>query len=163
MLGKQGWKFLTKPESLVSTLFKARYYHDNDFLNATIGNNPSYAWRSLWQAKSLIKSGVRWMIGSGEKININKQPWLDNEVNTYITTKSQILDNNTVASLMTNNGREWDEDVIRYLFTKRDQQCIWSTVLNSRREEDKLYWGKEISGNYSVKIVYKLLQNQKGL
>jgi len=42
MLGKQGWKFLTGPDSLVSRMFKAKYFPKNTFLAATIGHNPNY-------------------------------------------------------------------------------------------------------------------------
>jgi hypothetical protein len=47
MLGKQAWKFLSEPQSLVSRIFKARYFPTRSFLNANIGHNPSYVWRSI--------------------------------------------------------------------------------------------------------------------
>jgi len=42
MLGKQGWKFITKPNSLVARIFKARYFPSGSYLTATLGHNPSY-------------------------------------------------------------------------------------------------------------------------
>jgi len=42
MLGKQGWKFQTQSECLVTKLFKARYFPRNDYLDAKIGHNPSF-------------------------------------------------------------------------------------------------------------------------
>ncbi|XP_019195702.1 PREDICTED: uncharacterized protein LOC109189548 [Ipomoea nil] len=42
ILGKQGWRFLTNPQSLVARVYKARYYPNSDFLGATVGNNPSF-------------------------------------------------------------------------------------------------------------------------
>lgn len=47
MLGKQGWRLLNNQTSLVSRVYKARYYPRCDFLNASIGNNPSFVWRSI--------------------------------------------------------------------------------------------------------------------
>ena len=44
MLGKQGWRFLSNPDSLVSRVFKARYFADSDFLNASLGSSPSFIW-----------------------------------------------------------------------------------------------------------------------
>lgn len=46
MLGKQGWRLVTKPESLSSRIYKARYFAESNFLEAGIGNNPSFIWRS---------------------------------------------------------------------------------------------------------------------
>lgn len=42
MLGKQGWKFITEPDSLVSRIFKARYFPSGSYLTATVGHNPNY-------------------------------------------------------------------------------------------------------------------------
>jgi hypothetical protein len=56
MLGKQGWKFQTQPESLVTKLFKARYFPRSDYLNAKVGHNPSFVWRSIFSAKMIVRS-----------------------------------------------------------------------------------------------------------
>jgi hypothetical protein len=42
MPGKQTWKSMRKPESLVTKLFKAKYYPHSNFFNSNIGHNPSY-------------------------------------------------------------------------------------------------------------------------
>lgn len=34
LLAKQGWRFLTKPKSLVARIFKAKYFSNVDFLGA---------------------------------------------------------------------------------------------------------------------------------
>lgn len=47
MLGKQGWRLCTNAESLVSRVFKARYFAYGNFLNAKLGNNLIYVWRSV--------------------------------------------------------------------------------------------------------------------
>nr|GMD66312.1 uncharacterized protein LOC109166477 [Ipomoea batatas] len=47
LLAKQGWRLLTQPTSLVAQILKARYYPKGDFLDANIGHNPSYSWRSI--------------------------------------------------------------------------------------------------------------------
>jgi hypothetical protein len=44
MLGKQGWRFQTDPSSLVTQLFKARYFLNSDFIGSGIVHNPSYVW-----------------------------------------------------------------------------------------------------------------------
>lgn len=54
MLGKQGWKFLTEPNSLVSRIFKARYFPSKSYLTATIGHNPSFVWRSILRAHLIV-------------------------------------------------------------------------------------------------------------
>ncbi|XP_074347588.1 uncharacterized protein LOC141686452 [Apium graveolens] len=62
MLGKQLWRLATNTQSLVSRLYKARYYDKSDVLHAGLGHNPSFIWRSLMEAQQVLKDGVRWRV-----------------------------------------------------------------------------------------------------
>jgi hypothetical protein len=42
MLGKQGWKLLTHPDTIVTRIYKARYFPRTNFLGARLGHNPSF-------------------------------------------------------------------------------------------------------------------------
>lgn len=48
LLEKQGWRLQCRPDSLVSRLFKTWYYHDSRFVEAKLGNSPSFIWRSIF-------------------------------------------------------------------------------------------------------------------
>lgn len=48
LLGKQAWCFLNQPVLFVTKIFRARYFPRGTFLEATICNNLSYTWRSLY-------------------------------------------------------------------------------------------------------------------
>lgn len=54
MLGKQAWRIITNTTSLVSRIYKARYFPNYSFMEAKIGSNPSFVWRSIWEAKHVI-------------------------------------------------------------------------------------------------------------
>jgi len=41
MLGKQGWKLVTDHETIVSRVFKAKYFPRGNFIDAKLGHNPS--------------------------------------------------------------------------------------------------------------------------
>ncbi|KAL9816409.1 hypothetical protein AtNW77_Chr4g0277371 [Arabidopsis thaliana] len=43
LLAKQAWRLLTDSRSLLSQIFKSRYFLNSDFLNAPQGTSPSYA------------------------------------------------------------------------------------------------------------------------
>lgn len=47
MLAKQAWRLLNNDNPLVTACMKAKYYPNGDFLNAKIGVNPNFMWRSL--------------------------------------------------------------------------------------------------------------------
>ena len=70
MLAKQGWRMLENPTSLMARMYKARYFPNGDILNASIGNNPSYAWRSIHKSIEINQQGTRWRVGNGKTIHI---------------------------------------------------------------------------------------------
>lgn len=74
MLGKQAWRLITNPSTLVARLYKAKYYATCDFLQAKLGHNPSFIWRSILEAKNLLMASARWRVGNGKSIKILDQP-----------------------------------------------------------------------------------------
>ena len=63
MLANQGWWMLEEPSSLMAHLYKEKYFPNCDFLGASIGSNPSYAWRSIHKSLDVLKQGTRWRVG----------------------------------------------------------------------------------------------------
>ena len=86
MLGKQAWRLVMDPTSLVSRIYKARYYHSTSFLEARYGSNPSYIWRSILAAQHIIRDGIRVRIGDGTATEIWHSAWLPAQDNGYVTT-----------------------------------------------------------------------------
>lgn len=76
MVAKQGWSFLSKPESLVARIFKLRYFPRSSFLGAKLGYNPSFAWLSIWKSRQLLLYGCRWIVGNGQQISVMNDPWV---------------------------------------------------------------------------------------
>lgn len=79
LLGKQCWRILTKPESLMARIFKARYFPHGSFMDATTGSRPSATWSSLLKARGLISRGLRLRIGNGYSTDIWSSPWIPDD------------------------------------------------------------------------------------
>jgi hypothetical protein len=45
---------MSQPDTLVSKIYKARYFPQTSLFEAKIGANPSYAWRSIWNCRDVI-------------------------------------------------------------------------------------------------------------
>lgn len=86
MLAKQGWRLVNNDNPLVTNMMKARYFPNGDFLNATLGENPSYMWRSILSAQEFVKQGCRKRIGNGDSTKVWKVPWLPCTDNGMLTT-----------------------------------------------------------------------------
>ena len=76
LLAKQGWRLQVGHESLVYKVLKAKYFPRSDFINASIGHNPSYTWQSIMAAQNLVKEGIRWRIGNGANVRVWMDKWL---------------------------------------------------------------------------------------
>ncbi|XP_062028661.1 uncharacterized protein LOC133744595 [Rosa rugosa] len=63
LLAKQGWRLLRNPGTLVSRLFKARYFPGSSFLEAPAPNHASACWRGIFAASSVLRGGIRWQKG----------------------------------------------------------------------------------------------------
>ena len=76
MLAKQAWRLLNHQNSLFFKVYKARYFPNVSFVEAELGSNPSYVWRSLLKARDIVLAGSKWKVGSGALINIFGHQWL---------------------------------------------------------------------------------------
>jgi len=83
MLGKQGWRIMTNPDSLIARIYKARYYPNCNFFEASLGHKQSFVWRSICNSKFILRAGRRWKIGDGSSIPVWNNRWISN--NTYLT------------------------------------------------------------------------------
>ncbi|XP_050229231.1 uncharacterized mitochondrial protein AtMg00310-like [Mercurialis annua] len=86
MLARQAWRFLSSENKLMVKIFKAKYFPDSSFLEAKIGSNPSYVWRSIFEAQKVMKSGARVKIGNGQNTRVWGSPWLDDDNGGLIST-----------------------------------------------------------------------------
>ncbi|XP_021755531.1 uncharacterized protein LOC110720803 [Chenopodium quinoa] len=146
LLGKQAWRLISKPDSLLGRVMKGKYYPNSDFLESSLGLNCSYSWRSIWGAKSLVKEGLIWRVGDGSKIRIFEVPWLADD-NGRFAISPTVEGISTVKDLIDENTREWNYELLSTSFVERDVKCILAIPLSPRGREDLLTWAFSMNGN----------------
>lgn len=157
MLGKQAWQFQTEVGSLVSRLFKARYFPRSDYLRASIGANPSYIWRSIHSVQRLIRQGARWCIGTGSSIPLMNHPWLVNGgCITSLNTGGAQFRTGSISDLIDPSTKAWRQDLISHLFDDSTTDAILRTLLFPQVLSDALSWSCERNGQYSVRSAYRI-------
>lgn len=125
MLGKSGWIVMTRPQTFIAKLLKARYFPNYKFREANLGRNPSYVWHSILTAKDLILAGSVLKVGKRDDITVWTEPWIPETYNKIITTPViPGLENIKVCSLFREDQREWDCDIIRDIFNTNDVDRI---------------------------------------
>ncbi|WJX28105.1 hypothetical protein P8452_16861 [Trifolium repens] len=158
MLGKQGWKLLTNHDTILTQVFKAKYYPKEGFLGAKLGHNPSYVWRSIHASQVVVKRGLRWRIGNGTNVRIWNQPWLRNDKQPIITTEAvEGMENSTVSELIDHESATWNYQLLQQIFNARDRREILKIPLNLLHTEDECIWNCSRQGTYTVRSAYYLL------
>ncbi|KAM6583445.1 hypothetical protein CsatB_010447 [Cannabis sativa] len=103
LLGNQYCCLLVNADSLVSRLYKAKYYATGNLFTGGLGDNPSFIWRSILEAKDLIHACAQRTIANGE---------------------------NSVSYLFQVGTRAWDEDVVRDIFVGQSKGA-WCREANT--------------------------------
>lgn len=158
LLAKQGWRLMTNQNSLMARVIQARYYPHKSFLEAKLGHNPSYLWRSILAAQDLNRRGYRWRIGVGHNVSVWNDPWLPDDTNPFVTTPCPIgLEALTGADLIVEGEHLWNHNFLKGILSDRDFYLILKIPLSIRNTEDTWYWGRDIIGVYKVKSGYQVL------
>jgi hypothetical protein len=92
-------------------------------LSASLGNSPSFGWRSIWHARDLLSQGLLWRVGNGQSIKIWGDRWLPSPLTCKVQSCRLILDSNSlVASLIDPLSKSWKLDLIQRVF--KDEEAL---------------------------------------
>ena len=84
-------------------------------MDAALGSNPSFVWRSLPQARELLTEGLAWKIGDGETVGIDSHKWLPNPPRF----KPGAVRTLRVSALFNPKTKQWDRSLIHAFFHNR--------------------------------------------
>jgi hypothetical protein len=115
MLARQCWRLITDPSSLCARVLKGRYFPNCDVRDAPKPRS-SYTWRSILFGMELIKEGIQWGIGNGQKTKILSDKWIPGVQPYHLKPLVQIPDGATVSLLIDEGLGCWDEATVRAVF-----------------------------------------------
>nr|XP_027095012.1 uncharacterized protein LOC113715059 [Coffea arabica] len=154
LLGKQIWRFITKPNLLVSRVLKAKYFSKESIFTCKVPSTASWFWKGLMSVRDVLEEGVLRRIGNGISTKIWEHKWIPQAPNGKpSTTKPQNCKFETVQQLITN--KRWNSNLVFRLFNKSDAMMILSIPVRLGGREDSHYWGYNEGGEYTVRSGYK--------
>ncbi|KAL0390869.1 UNVERIFIED_CONTAM: putative mitochondrial protein [Sesamum calycinum] len=157
LLAKQLWRLLSRPESLVCRVLKAKYFPHTHLFDAQLGTRPSFTWRSIMAAMHLLRSGCRWRIGTGHSVNIWTDPWLPRTPSfRIITPRPSHIHAVWVHELFSEDLHDWNVELIRAMFWPEDRDLILQLPLSLVGSVDLLVWHYSKNGLFSVRSAYHL-------
>jgi hypothetical protein len=155
LLTKQCWRLWKMPDSLIAKIMKGKYYPEGSILTASIGTNPSFAWRSIHGSCGLLNEGLIWWVRNGKKIRILQEKWLPN-ASTYkvISPPTMVTPLATVNELINAETRWWDIDLLNRIFTREEVDLIQAMPVSSASHDDIMVWRGTKTGIFSVRSAY---------
>lgn len=156
MLGKQGWRLMSNPDSLCARVLKGKYFPQGEFMTTGKKKNSSSTWRVILAGRKVLEMGLIKRIGDGVSTNI----WSDRWIPTAIGNKPICMKDGAtaiqVSELLTVDGRSWDGDALNQNLLPLDVEAVKLIPLG-RAQHDFWGWSGERHGFYTVRSAYRLL------
>ena len=155
LLAKQGWRISQDIDSLAHQVLKDKYFPDSTFLEAQLGRNPSYTWRSLVAAIGVLKQGLRWNIGNGQRAKIWANRWIPIP-NSFmvVSPRPHNFEGELVKSLLDRVFGGWNTSIVKNCFLPHEAEAILSIPISQSLPDDALVWAWTKKGIFSVKSAY---------
>ncbi|KAH9722904.1 putative reverse transcriptase/RNA-dependent DNA polymerase [Citrus sinensis] len=151
LVAKQGWRILHNPDALMSKILKDKYFKHTDFMEAKLGSNPSFVWRSILWGRQVLHKGLRWRIGNGNRVSVSSRNWMQKlECSSYVP--HQNLAENAVVADFIDDKNQWMEENVVQCFPEEVAQRILRTPLPRTPQEDLMIWHFDKSNEIPEKI-----------
>uniref|UniRef100_A0A803PJN1 Reverse transcriptase domain-containing protein n=1 Tax=Cannabis sativa TaxID=3483 RepID=A0A803PJN1_CANSA len=141
LLGKPGLAPLVNHNSLVGRIFKARHFPNTSFFNSGDRWKPKLhlheVFLKLKSTPALAAEKLCWMRAY---VSILNDPWLPAEMDGFIHSSHPALLHQAVSSLLQQDVKDWDIDILNDLFNDRDKDLILQLQLSPTAFEDSWYW-----------------------
>ena len=157
LFAKQAWRLLHNTHSLFFRVYKSRYFPNGPFMDAKLGRNPSYAWRSSLAAREIICEGSKWGVGDGRTIGVTTHKWLSHKPIFLGEQQPNLM----VRDLIDGDTGQWDREKIFDLFAYRSCMKILSIPLRQNTTRDMLVWKENKSHSFTVKFAYRVALRMK--
>ncbi|KAF7839015.1 ribonuclease H [Senna tora] len=138
-----------------------RYFQtirNGTFMEAGLGSNPSFTWRSILHGREVLKKGLIRRIGDGVKTNLFNTQWIpsiENFSSPY--TNQQMGLDATVNMLFMQDSKTWNVPLIMQNFEPTIAKAILSIPLSKTGAVDVWMWKFSNNGVFNVKSAYKAI------
>ncbi|KAL0002033.1 hypothetical protein SO802_015814 [Lithocarpus litseifolius] len=113
---------------------------------------PCLVWRSLLEARELIKAGTAWHVGDGQSIEVNDHRWLNHPPQFRPGADTNLK----VADLIDHRIRQWNRLLLHITFLQSTVEDILRIKLGEEHDRDKVRWKETKNGCFSVKTAYRV-------
>lgn len=156
MLGKQGWRLMTSPDTLCAWVLKGKYFPNDDFMAAKNKRNSSHTWRAILAGRKALDCGLIHRIIDGESTNIWRDRWIPGAIGGRPICLLPGASAMRVCELLTADGISWSSQALQENWLPMDAQAVKRIPLGHGQGD---FWAcsAERHGLYSIRSAYRLL------
>ncbi|GKV09037.1 hypothetical protein SLEP1_g20594 [Rubroshorea leprosula] len=116
LIAKLGWQLLSNPEKPWCRAFIQKYLQRGSFMSCNINSTSSVTWKSILRCRDVLRLGLRWRVGSGEKIKFWQDAWVSDRPLLDAALIPVLEDQIDIpVSHVINPDRTWDFQVLQQL------------------------------------------------
>ncbi|GLT30193.1 hypothetical protein SLA2020_050080 [Shorea laevis] len=163
LVAKLGWKLLSEPHNPWCRALSLKYLQDTSLMHCPLNPSSSATWKSVLRCRDVLKKGLRWSVGSGQKIKLWTDIWVGDRPlleSALVQIPSDQVE--TTVSHVITPTRDWNIPLLQQLFPEHMVEKIMATPISVfGQQEDQILWDGSLSGAFSVKSAFYLLQQQR--
>lgn len=146
MLAKQYWRISQSPLSLISKIFKAKYFPHSTIHECIPKPYHSWFWRGIITPKNKKLQEGRWIIGSGSNVPLSHKDWFPCQ--THVMEQHN-LSEGIVADLIDSVSHAWKPNLVRALYPGPiSQEVLRLPISKTGSISNRLVWRHSSSGDY---------------
>jgi hypothetical protein len=116
LLGKQGWRLLTQPQSLCAQVLRSRYYPNGDFMTVNPPSTASKTWRAILAGRQALNTGLIKRVGTGSTVSIWQDKWIPGMNARQPMGRLIETDKEWVLELIDPDLYKWRTELVRSIF-----------------------------------------------
>ncbi|GLT60499.1 hypothetical protein SLA2020_332630 [Shorea laevis] len=163
LIAKLGWQLLSASEKPWCKALLQKYVKNESVLHCTSPSSASATWKSILRCRAVLQLGLRWSVGSRQRIKLWKDVWVgDRPLLEDASTEVMPAQFTTPVSHVITQETTWNISLLRQLLPEHIVEKVLATLLPAFGDrEDKVFWNGTSTGTFSVKSAFYLLQQQK--
>ena len=150
LLGKQAWKIISEPNSLVASTLLPKYCRKTPFTKAESKPGCSWTWKNILVWRDVMLKGLDIQVWSGQQTTFENGSLVQFELNSSSRLKDLIC-------LFTHT---WKADRVISEYSLENLSSLKHKTFSIFGGQDKFVWKYKSNGKYTVTSAYWYLFNE---
>lgn len=145
MLGKQGWRLITRPDSLCARTLKGKYFHEGSLWTAKKKRGSSHTWQAILKGREVLRAGLIRRIGNGISTSIWDDKWIPEAPGFRPIYRKPEAKAENVCDLISSDSVTWNSQALQDNLLPMDEKAVRKIPLG-KLQEDLWAWSAEKHG-----------------